>query len=255
MLERTSYYRDDYAYDDDYRPGLMTRIFGSALRHPWRTAVSVTLVVAATAIVANAVFFQSGEHPSPFFSTRDEAEAPAVPVAEPGEEALAADNPPVDAIGRLVEVTTANTPQVQTNAASVTVVEVQQLLAALGYEPGIVDGLFGARTRSAIEAFQSENGLAVTGEINDDLVTALRAASPEPAGEAAAPRNEGNQILAVQTALNLIGYGPVAADGEMTNETAEAVRGFQLEYGLPVTGQIDQTLIDRMVAIGALARN
>lgn len=256
MLERTSYYRDDYAYDDDYRPGVMARLFGSALRHPWRTAVSLTLVVAATAIVANAVFFQSGEHPSPFFSTRDEGEVtPAVPVAQPGEEALTADNPQVDAIGRLVEVTTADAPQVQTNAASVTVVEVQQLLAVLGYEPGIVDGLFGARTRSAIEAFQSDNGMAVTGEVTDDLVAALRATTPDADNDVVAPPTEGNQILAVQTALNLIGYGPLAADGEMTAETAEAVRGFQLEYGLPVTGEIDQALIDRMVAIGALVSN
>ena len=257
MLERTAYYRDDYAYDEDYRPGLMSRLFGGALRHPWRTAVSFTLVIAALAIVANAVFFQSGDHPSPFFSTRDDnAAAPATTAARPGGDLVpATTEAPVDAIGRLVEVTTAETPQVQANAASATVVEVQQLLAAQGYDPGVVDGLFGARTRAAIVAFQTERGMTATGEITDDLLAALRATAGNPADETVVFPTEQHQILAVQTALNLIGYGPVTADGRLSEETTAAVRSFQLEYGLPVTGEIDQALIDRMVAVGALEPN
>ncbi len=38
----------------------------------------------------------------------------------------------------------------------------------------------------------------------------------------------------------------------MSDETAAAIRAFQLEYGLDVTGVVDQALIDRMVAIGAI---
>ena len=39
----------------------------------------------------------------------------------------------------------------------------QQRLADLGYDPGPVDGVVGARTRAAIRAFQKDNELPETG--------------------------------------------------------------------------------------------
>ncbi len=93
MLERTAY-RDDFVYDDEVRrPGLIGRLLGAALRHPGRTAVVLLFTAAAATIVANAVFFQTGEHPSPFFATRAKMPRPATPVAaanEPAETAPAA---------------------------------------------------------------------------------------------------------------------------------------------------------------------
>ena len=53
---------------------------------------------------------------------------------------------------------------------------VQQLLADVGYPPGVVDGLMGPATRGAIEAFQRDRGLPVTGAIDDRLVGALESA-------------------------------------------------------------------------------
>ena len=253
MLERTSYYRDDYAYDvDNDRLGLMARLLLGISRHPWRTALSVVLVAAATAIIANAVSLQSSDHPSPFFATRDggaDGAATQDGVVGPNAAGGAAQ---ADAIGRLVEVTVAGTPQLQTNAASATVVEVQQLLSAQGYDPGVIDGLFGARTRSAIESYQSQNGLVVTGVVSDALLASLRATTPNPASEAVILPTEETRILAVQTALNQIGYGPLLANGQLSSQTTEAVRAFQLEYGLAITGEIDEALVARMADIGAL---
>lgn len=40
---------------------------------------------------------------------------------------------------------------------------VQQTLKALGYEVGVVDGLYGRNTRLALEAYQQDEQLAVTG--------------------------------------------------------------------------------------------
>ncbi|MGV8840077.1 MAG: peptidoglycan-binding domain-containing protein, partial [Bauldia sp.] len=59
-------------------------------------------------------------------------------------------------------------------------------------------------------------------------------------------------ILAVQTALNQSGYGPVVANGTVDAATAAAIRRFQLDNGLSVTGALDQGLVARMTAIGAL---
>ena len=50
---------------------------------------------------------------------------------------------------------------------------VQSRLAREGYDPGPIDGVIGRHTSDAIAAFQSDHGLAVTGQINDSLLNAL----------------------------------------------------------------------------------
>jgi hypothetical protein len=50
---------------------------------------------------------------------------------------------------------------------------VQSSLARAGYDPGPIDGAIGPQTRSAIEAFQADNGLPVTRDIDDSLLNAL----------------------------------------------------------------------------------
>jgi hypothetical protein len=57
--------------------------------------------------------------------------------------------------------------------AGSTVAAVQQRLGQLGYYRGVVDGAIGPRTRSAIAAFQSRNGLIVDGTISRPLLNRL----------------------------------------------------------------------------------
>ena len=59
----------------------------------------------------------------------------------------------------------------------------QRLLNGLGYGAGTPDGLMGRKTREAIEAFQRDKGLSVTGEVSDALLASLReppAVKPRP---------------------------------------------------------------------------
>src|SRR5919106_1029799 len=49
-------------------------------------------------------------------------------------------------------------------SGSLRVMEVQQSLAGMGYDPGPVDGVIGSRTRAAIRAFQADTGLPVDGQ-------------------------------------------------------------------------------------------
>ena len=51
---------------------------------------------------------------------------------------------------------------------------IQAGLASLGLEPGPADGLFGARTRSAIRRYQGEKGLEETGYLTSEEAQALR---------------------------------------------------------------------------------
>lgn len=50
----------------------------------------------------------------------------------------------------------------------------QVLLSSLGYDPGVVDGLQGAATTTAVQAFQRDQGQPVTGTIDADLLQRLQ---------------------------------------------------------------------------------
>ena len=54
-----------------------------------------------------------------------------------------------------------------------TVARVQRKLTARGYSLGSADGVIGPATRNAISDYQQDNGLAVTGRINDPLLVSL----------------------------------------------------------------------------------
>jgi N-acetylmuramoyl-L-alanine amidase len=58
------------------------------------------------------------------------------------------------------------------------VVALQQSLALLGFDPGRVDGIFGALTEVAVSEFQRNYGLQPTGILNRDTLTALQRLVP-----------------------------------------------------------------------------
>lgn len=51
---------------------------------------------------------------------------------------------------------------------------VQEALRTQGFNPGPVDGVYGAKTRIAIQEYEKKSGLAVTGEIGGVILAALR---------------------------------------------------------------------------------
>jgi peptidoglycan hydrolase-like protein with peptidoglycan-binding domain len=51
--------------------------------------------------------------------------------------------------------------------------QVQRKLKKLGYYNGTVDGEIGPRSRAAIRAYQEENGLEITGQIDRALLGSL----------------------------------------------------------------------------------
>ena len=52
--------------------------------------------------------------------------------------------------------------------------DIQTILTTLGYNPGTVDGIYGERTGSAIEAFQEDVGIPVDGQISQQLLQTLQ---------------------------------------------------------------------------------
>lgn len=57
------------------------------------------------------------------------------------------------------------------------VAETQRLLNELGYDAGSVDGLYGGKTRRAIEAFQRDQELVPDGQVSNELVSRLGTAA------------------------------------------------------------------------------
>ena len=51
--------------------------------------------------------------------------------------------------------------------------KVQESLNSLGHDCGIPDGQKGAKTTSAIQAYQTDNGLKASGEIDGALLSSL----------------------------------------------------------------------------------
>jgi peptidoglycan hydrolase-like protein with peptidoglycan-binding domain len=124
--------------------------------------------------------------------------------------------------------------------------DVQARLRALGYYGGPIDGAWGPGTRAAVERFQRDRRLAVSGQLNQATVTAMGldpdrlqargyAARPAPRERAAAevgPRT----TEAVQSRLRRAGFYHGAIDGVWGPNTRVALGRFQRERRLSVTG-------------------
>ncbi len=63
------------------------------------------------------------------------------------------------------------------------VVQVQQFLMGAGLFPGPADGVNGPLTQDAVRAYQLENDLNVTGEVNQDLLVHMKGAPAAPVEE------------------------------------------------------------------------
>ncbi|WP_265516495.1 peptidoglycan-binding domain-containing protein [Nitratireductor luteus] len=55
-----------------------------------------------------------------------------------------------------------------------TVSFVQRRLADLGFDPGPIDGIYGRKTRAAVEAFRASRRLGEASGIDEDLLAVLR---------------------------------------------------------------------------------
>ena len=265
----------------------IARVVDRAFDNPAMSGGLMVMAITAMAIVSNALFLQAGHHPEPLFATRPAATAsapvrPAVTVPLPHtREQAAAKGESLSQVIAAAEPAAAPAAPAAPDPNKVLVMAVQRELARLGVYTGSIDGLYGPRTKAAISTWQTAAGIAVTGEPSPELLAAMRkpvasappAPPPVPAAvKQAASTDEvaaavkraaelereqaalamGKQLHRVQEALNRIGYGPVATDGRLDPSTKEAIRGFQLDNGLPPTGELDGKLMARLVSIGAM---
>ncbi len=121
---------------------------------------------------------------------------------------------------------------------------VQRALNDLGYAAGPVDGLMGGKTRTAIRAYQIDSGLPVSGEPSRSLFEHLQDSHDKRFGEASQPDAVPTQMVAdIQGLLRQRGYDVPAVTGTVDAKTAAAIRSYQADAGMPVTGTPTTTLL------------
>lgn len=241
------------------RAGQAAQVFGLIARHRRESVGLFMGLVAAGAIIVNALFLQPGRHPAPIWADK----------ARPAAEAAVAATVALPR-ARPVESVAAPAAEPATTARSRTqiVADIQRELARRGFYDGAADGLWGAKTDAAMRDFAPAAGLNSPLEANEELLRAIaksgvkatvgRGSSSElPARNDAiaemvvpkTPAVPSNRILAVQRALADFGYGQIKPTGVFGLETQSAIERFERDRKLPVSGQISDRLTRELAAM------
>jgi hypothetical protein len=205
--------------ETDSERGLLLR----ALLHSPKDTVAATLAVAAIgAIVANALFLQSGPHPSPMFGSVVTLPAPGatqaslLPRPRPADTANAA--PSIEA--KPVDAKAADPKAADPRASD------QKSSDARTADPlaNLVKSTTGASTATA-----SIPRPTVSVPIN-------------PHDDALSPGGT-RRVAAVQRALTEYGYGQLRTTGVVGPDTQAAIMKFEHARKIPATGQINERMV------------
>jgi hypothetical protein len=175
------------AVDADAERGLAMRLL---LHSPKDTVAGGLAFAAISAILINALWLQAGRHPSPMFR--------AAATAKPAESRSSAELKGADPLTNLVKTTgaaasapssilrppaaipVASRSDMLVNQGSHRVAAVQRTLTEYGYGQLKPTGAIGSDTQAAIQKFERDRKLPVTGQISDRLVHELNAMIGRP---------------------------------------------------------------------------
>jgi Putative peptidoglycan binding domain len=166
--------------------GLIMRVL---LHSPKDTVAAAAALAAVLAILTNALFLQAGRHPSPMFGTAFISPAPIsapLPRVRPAEADLRpAEASPVEAPAPVNAAppppTTARAPVTAHRVDPVgdlivttrRIAAVQRALTEYGYGQLKATGVIGTDTQAAIQKFERDRKLPVTGKLSDRLIKDL----------------------------------------------------------------------------------
>lgn len=238
---------------------------GFVKRNARQIALSTTIAVVVGAVSVNAVFLQDNRHPSPLFAHSFDLDegvslttTAAIPTPSSREIVLNSEGAPV---------------------ADPLILEIQSHLAERGYYDAAVDGVIGSRTRKAIATYQAAFAQNVDEVPSNALLQHIKLSSADPVfHELARSRIEKAQeikdpaansttiikntndlvfedretIVEVQQALTALGIDALKADGVIGPRTREAVRVFERQRNLPVTGHITTSVLSELGRLGEI---
>jgi hypothetical protein len=185
------------------------------LHSPKDTVAGFLAFAAVSAILANALFLQTGHHPAPMFGS-----VVVMPQPGPVSANLLPRPRPLDA-----DVSEARA--VEPRAA-------EPRAAEKPYELKLADPV--------------GNLVKATGPAPATTASVLRPPAPIPAStraELTGPR----RVAAVQRVLIEYGYGQLKPTGTAGTDTQAAIAKFERERKLPVTGQVSDRLVRELTAV------
>ena len=128
------------------------------------------------------------------------------------------------------------------NAKLDSTLDIQRFLSENGFNPGPIDGVSGNKTKAAIKAFQTKNGLLSDGIAGNKTKAAMRSYTGcEAANTCKARDNTGaslDSVSDIQTYLSNNGFNPGIIDGKIGSYTREAIKAFQRKVGLIPDGTV-----------------
>ena len=128
------------------------------------------------------------------------------------------------------------------NAKLDSTLDIQRFLSDNGFNPGPIDGVSGSKTKAAIKAFQTKNGLLSDGIVGSKTKAAMRSYTGcEAANTCKARDNTGanlDSVSDIQTYLSNNGFNPGIIDGKIGSYTREAIKAFQRKVGLIPDGVV-----------------
>jgi peptidoglycan hydrolase-like protein with peptidoglycan-binding domain len=120
-------------------------------------------------------------------------------------------------------------PTIKKGSTGAAVKLAQKRLVMRWYDPGPIDGLFGAKTEKAVKYYQGDRLLA-----NDGIVGPKTWARLDP--PTVQQGSSGSAVKLAQRLLTDYGYEPGPVDGAFGPKTKKAVKQFQQDFGLAVDG-------------------
>ncbi|MGN0063619.1 MAG: peptidoglycan-binding protein [Nocardioides sp.] len=135
--------------------------------------------------------------------------------------------------------------------------ELHSRLHQRGLQYEIISPRFTEESRKTVRAFQKGRGLTVTGRVNRTTWDALVALTREPTyeemhniftpGKALLKRgSKGRSVRGLQARLKQRKLYKVGVDGSYGTKTVAAVKAFQKNRRIPVTGEVDKRTLERL---------
>lgn len=135
--------------------------------------------------------------------------------------------------------------------------DVQARLLALGYainQAELEQDRFDDSTDAAVRAFQQDRGLLVDGLVGPQAWEELVEAGYGLGDRVLYLRHppfRGDDVRALQTRLNMLGFDPGREDGIFGRQTEEALREFQRNVGMPPDGIVGSTSLQALERLRA----
>jgi Putative peptidoglycan binding domain len=208
----------------EHEHGLIVR---ALLYSPKDLVAGVLACAAASAIIVNAAFLQTGPHPAPMFGS-----FVAIPSGLPGSNPLPRPRPLDAAISpfdpKVIETRPAEAKAADAKSADTKSIDAKssdgKTADAKSAEPRYADPLA-------------------------DLVKSISGGQGASHAQPAAQSGGARRVAAVQRALTEYGYGQLKPTGMIGPDTQAAIQKFERDRKLPVTGQLSDRVVRELAIV------